>query len=180
MFFKNYNFKGFTSEDYSFLSLKDNEFEIPLTNSNHPGSFLFKRKNHIHEGIDLYVKEDTEVLAIENGKIIDIGIFTGEEVNSPWWNTTQYISILVNDKYVYLYGELEVYTNLKINDIIQKSTPLGKIKPVLKEFKNNRPINMLHFEVYDYNKYKGPGEYINQNEFGLLDPLTIINLGELK
>lgn len=174
MFLKGYKFKGLTDKDYSFLDLKENEYEIPI-GGNHPGSFGFKRRNHIHEGIDIYCKEGDIALAIEEGVVLDIGIFTGAEVESPWWNKTEYISILVNN-YVYLYGEIVVNKKIKIHDTIRIGEELGTITPVLKEFKNKRPRNMLHFEIYEAKKYKGPGELTENNEYWLLNPIDIIKI----
>jgi hypothetical protein len=45
------------------------EFKTP--EQTEPGSFAFVRKNHVHEGIDLYCKENTIVLG---GKILWHGV----------------------------------------------------------------------------------------------------------
>ncbi len=173
MFFKNYKLKGFATEDYSFEKLKDYEVEIPI-GKNHPGSFGFKRKHHTHEGIDLYCKENDEVLSLTDGKIIDINNFTGELCGSPWWNNTSYVSIEYK-KFIIVYGEIIVNSNLRIGDIINKNDIIGKITPVLKEIKNNRPINMLHLELYEKEYYTEPKEWIEEKPKRLLSPLLLFD-----
>lgn len=173
MFIKNYNLVGLTNKDFSFEDLKENELEIPYGN-NHPGAFGFQRKNHIHEGIDLYCKENDIVISLTNGKVIDINYFTGDIVNSSWWNTTQYIAVEYN-KYIIVYGELIVNKSLSIGDTILENQELGYIVPVLKNSKNNRPINMLHLELYDKRFYKEPKEWIDKKPKGLLDPFLLID-----
>lgn len=168
MFFKK-EFKGYSYEDFSFLKLKSNEFEIPA-GGNHPGSFGFKRKNHIHEGIDIYCSENDIVYSISEGTVIKVDLFTGKEIGSPWWNTTSYIAI-ENKEYVFVYGELESF--VKEGDIIEIGMPLGKIIPVLKEDKG-RPLNMLHFEVYLKKEFSEPKEWIKNKPKGLLDPILIL------
>lgn len=178
MFFKNYKLKGFSKEDFSFLKLNSNEVEFPIGNK-HPGSFGFKRKNHIHEGIDLYCKENDEVLSLTNGIIVDINYFTGDKVNSPWWNETSYIAIEYDDL-VIVYGELKVNDKINIGDKIYKNDVIGNIIPVLKNKKNNRPINMLHLELYDKKLYTEPKEWIDKKPLGLLNPIKLLKTIMLK
>lgn len=170
MFFKDYKFVGFTNVDYSFLDLEENEVQIPY--GNHPGAFGFKRKHHFHEGIDLYCKENDIVLSLTSGIVVDIGLFTGERVNSPWWNETQYIAVQYKE-YVIVYGELIVNKNISVNDVIDENTELGYIVPVLKNAKNNRPTNMLHLELYDKNYYNESKEWITEKPIGLLNPIIL-------
>ena len=172
MFFKNYKLKGYSSKDFSFLDLKDEEVEIPF-GPEHPGAFGIQRKHHKHEGIDLYCKENDVVLSLTNGKVIDIGKFTGASVGSDWWNETEYIAIEYKN-YVIVYGELIVNSNIKINDIVSKEQELGRITPILKQNKNNRPINMLHLELYDKEHYTEPKEWIDIKPKGLLNPIILL------
>lgn len=169
MLFFNKKFKGFSKEDFSFLKLNKDEIEIPA-GGNHPGSFGFKRKNHIHEGIDIYCEENDIVYSISKGKVIKVDLFTGKEIGSPWWNTTYYIAI-ENEEYVFVYGEL--FPFVKEGDIIDIETQLGKIIPVLKEDKG-RPLNMLHFEVYLRKDFFEPSEWVSKKPKGLLDPIHIL------
>jgi murein DD-endopeptidase MepM/ murein hydrolase activator NlpD len=46
---------------------------IPTSGS---GSFWEDRGDRHHYGVDIYAPDNSDVLSIEDGKIIDIGIFT--------------------------------------------------------------------------------------------------------
>ena len=71
--------------------IRDYNYSIP--EGEHPGAFLKERKNHFHEGIDLYTKVNSEVVSMNDGVVFKIINFTGEAVGSPWWNSTQAIKI---------------------------------------------------------------------------------------
>lgn len=129
-----------------FLPDYKNNTEIPI--GMHPGSFAVKRKNHIHEGIDLYCENGEEVYAIESGVIVNIAHFTGEFIASPWWNNTK--CIMVEGKTgVFNYGELNPLETLKVGDSVHEGQLIGHITPVLKKDKG-RPMNMLHLELYKH------------------------------
>lgn len=135
-----------TKSETGFLSDYKDRTEIPL--NPHPGSFAQKRKNHIHEGIDLYCDKGDEVFAIEDGVIIKIKAFTGTMVNSPWWNDTW--CVLVEGKTgVFNYGEIIPNENLKEGMLIKEGQIIGEIETVLKNDKG-RPMSMLHLELYQH------------------------------
>lgn len=143
-----------------FLSNYSDNTEIPLYP--HPGSFAYKRKNHIHEGIDLYCQKGDEVLAIEDGVIVKIKQFTGKAVKSEWWNDTW--CVLVEGKSgVFNYGELIPHQNLKEGMIIKEGTIIGHIETVLKEDKG-RPMNMLHLELYKHGTTDAIAEWSRNQE----------------
>jgi murein DD-endopeptidase MepM/ murein hydrolase activator NlpD len=127
-----------------FLQSYKEKTEIPV--GNHPGSFGYVRKNHIHEGIDLYAEEGDEVISIEDGEIISIIPFTGEIANSPWWNNTYCVFIKHKD-YVINYGELVPLQTLKVGDLIKGGQVIGNIRTVLL-INKGRPMAMLHLEMY--------------------------------
>lgn len=127
-------------------SFKDTT-EVPI--GEHPGSFSYQRKNHIHEGVDLYCESEDEVVAIEYGEVIKIMPFTGEQVGSPWWNETWSILVKHNSFYIN-YGELTPSNSISVGSILNEGDVLGYIKTVLKKDKG-RPMTMLHIEMYDIN-----------------------------
>lgn len=130
------------------------------------------RKYDIHTGIDLFCEEFSNVYAIESGQVINKNQFTGEEVGSPWWNSTDFL--LIKGNFNFLYGEIE--SSLKIGDNVKEGDIIGRVKKVLKVDKG-LPMCMLHLELYD-NDYKGNGEIWNLGEEQppmLLDPTDIIN-----
>lgn len=151
-----------------FLSSYENSVELPI--ESHPGSFGFKRKNHIHEGIDFYCEENDEVYSVEDGIVIDIKNFTGESVGSHWWNETQMIFIK-HKNFCLNYGEIIVNKNIKIGDEINCGQHLGNVKTVLKKNKG-RPMTMLHIEMYEKNIKTSVDSWNlnNQKPIGLIDP----------
>lgn len=155
-----------------FLSDYTNQTEIPLLP--HPGAFAKKRKHHRHEGIDLYANDGDDVIAIESGIVIDIFQFTGENVNSPWWNDTFGI-LIEGENYTLNYGELIPHKDLNIGDKIKAGELIGNIKTVLKVNKG-RPMSMLHLEMYK----KGTKKTINMWDLNkekpkeLLDPTILL------
>lgn len=139
------------------------ETEIPVS-KNHPASFLYQRKNHQHEGIDLYCENGQEVVAMVSGLITNIIPFTGEIAGFPWWNNT-YAVLIEDEQGVWIYGELEPTQDLKIGSYINESETIGHIIPVLKKNKNNRPMHMLHLERY---------------QKGIKNSIGVLNLNECK
>lgn len=133
------------SSETEFLESYHEITEIPLLP--HPGAFSKIRKNHIHEGIDLYCNNGDEVIAIESGVIVKVHAFTGEIANMPWWNNTW--SLLVEgNNYTINYGELNPLPDLKEGDLVKEGQVIGHVTTVLKKNKG-RPMNMLHLEQYE-------------------------------
>jgi len=164
-----------TIDQYSWM-IRDfsKETEIPVS-KNHPASFLYQRKNHQHEGIDLYCENGQEVIAMVSGIITNIIPFTGEIAGYPWWSNT-YGVVIEDEEGVWIYGELQPLNDLKIGKYIEEGSTIGHIIPVLKNKKNNRPIHMLHLERYQ----KGIKNSIGILELGknkpdfLLDPIPFL------
>lgn len=160
-----------TQESESFKTMKDNETGLPL--SPHPGSFGFVRKNHTHEGVDLYVPEGTPVFAVENGIIVNIIKFTGEHCGSDWWENTW--SVMIEGKSgVVNYGEI-IPSEFNVGDFITRGDIVGAVKKVLKKDKG-RPMSMLHLELYKHGT-KNCVEWKNEKDENLLDPTPyLLNL----
>lgn len=141
----------------------------------HPGSYGYRRKGYWHTGIDLYTKEFEPVLAVEAGKVVRKGSFTGEQDGTPWWLNTDYIMVEGNSGVV-LYGEIEL-PSLTVGDKVAAGNIVGRVKRVVKPGNDRFDISgwrpsMLHFELYKHGCYE-PAETINDN---LIDPTEkIIN-----
>lgn len=144
-------------------------WKFPLDNCNgipvsgHPGSFLYKRKHHIHTGIDLYTVDKAKVCAVEDGKIVGIEHFTGPKDNSPWWNDTDCI-LIEGASGVICYGEVSASILVNIGTNVQRGSYIGRVKQVLKEGKERSDImghstSMLHLEIYPHGKYTAFQEY---------------------
>lgn len=125
---------------------------IPL--NRHPGAFNVKRKYDVHEGIDLYCNNNTLVYPMLSGEVLNIGLFTGDKVGSPWWEETYYITIYNKQRNITIcYGEIHKPL-LKIGENISKSHLISKVKNVLDESKIRKDIPghsnyMLHLEIYE-------------------------------
>ena len=107
-----------------------------------PGSFGYVRKNHIHEGVDLYGEDGEEVYPFIAGVVIAVYDFTGASVGMPWWNETKAVAI-ADEAGVWVYGEISPVVN--VGDVVTPSETIGRLKQVLKKDKG-RPMTMLHVE----------------------------------
>ncbi len=138
---------GPTENSMSFQSIdKWNEVEIPI--GDHVGAFGVKRKNHIHNGVDLYCYEIEPVFAVEDGTIVDVRQWTGEDAGSPWWEDTWAI-LVEGESGVVAYGEIFLIDPIITNNKIKRGDLVGTVKTVLKENKG-RPITMLHLQMYKH------------------------------
>ncbi len=155
-----------------FLSSYKHTTEIPI--NPHPGSFGYIRKNHIHEGIDLYANEGDNVISIHDGTVVSIVPFTGEIAESPWWNNT-YSIMIEHENYTINYGELIPVESLKIGDKIKAGDVIGHIKTVLLKDKG-RPMAMLHLEMYEKGTVEPIKEWSKNKEkpVNLLDPTDLL------
>lgn len=110
------------------------------------GGFAARRKNHIHEGVDIYAPEGEPVFAMESGLVYGVYQFTGEAVGSPWWNDTCCVMICGRSGIIN-YGEIVVDPSIFIGIRVDAGRQLGTVKQVLKNDKG-RPMSMLHLERY--------------------------------
>jgi hypothetical protein len=148
-----------------------------------PGSFGFKRKHEIHNGVDIYCKDGCDVFAVEDGVVVDIKPFTGKQNGTDWWNDTWAICVKGKSGVV-CYGEMAEKFNFAIGDTIKVNDCIGKIKAVLPIHKIRKDIRhhnnaMLHIQLFkDYENDEQLADwYPNQerNKF-LLDPTPYLNL----
>lgn len=156
-----------TSNDseHGFLNSYEHATEIPLLP--HPGAFSKVRKNHIHEGIDLYCQEGDPVIAMESGVIVNIKAFTGDIAGSPWWNNTWAV-LIKSPCGVLNYGEIQPSPHWQIGDTIQEGEIIGHVVTVLKKDKG-RPRSMLHLEYYE----EGTIDSIPEWPLNTLKPLQL-------
>ena len=119
---------------------------IRVPNSKHEGGFGYVRKNHIHEGVDLYQPPETNVYALETGVVVGIFPFTGKSVGSNWWNDTDCVMIS-GESGVLNYGEIKVDQHVSVGATVIAGQLIGSIVQVLKKNKG-KPMAMLHFERY--------------------------------
>lgn len=130
--------------DQEAQALSAQEVGIPL--GSHPGSFAFVRKHHIHEGVDLYCRIGTPVLAVEAGVVVAVEPFTGPIAGSPWWLPTKCVMVegLTG---VVVYGEIDPLQAIESGMRVKRGAQLGTVVRVIKRDKG-RPLSMLHLELH--------------------------------
>ncbi|BDR25629.1 peptidase M23 [Pseudomonas phage vB_Pa-PAC2] len=141
----------------------------------HPGGFAYQRKNHIHEGVDLYCKNKEPVFTMLSGKVVNIiKDFTGPGCGTPWWNKTS--ALVVEDVFgVWVYGEILVGNWINIGDTVPAGTCIGRVEQVLKKNKG-RPMSMLHVERYTKGTTNSIGlwQLNTSRPENLLDPTPLL------
>lgn len=149
------------------------------------GSFWEKRGDRHHCGIDVYAPEGSNVISIEDGMVIDIGIFTSPD-KITYWNTTYYILIKNNTGLICKYAELGDVT-VKIGKSVVAGQLIGHVGLVLnadeinhvspayiKKLKATRNQSMLHFELYGSFPPQSK-KYLGGNWFGHTKPKNMLN-----
>lgn len=168
-------YKGISQDSDSHTQI-DIQSDIELPDAQHCGGFKYQRQFHQHEGIDLYCENGTSVYTCDSGVVTKIDWLTGEECNSPWWNSTKFVAIKHdNDDYISLYGELSPKEHITIGYRVKKGEQIGEVVRVLKQDKG-RPTTMLHFEQYKTNADEIPFCADNDKPFSeyLVDPLPYL------
>jgi murein DD-endopeptidase MepM/ murein hydrolase activator NlpD len=150
-----------------------------------PGSFWECREDRRHCGIDIYAPEGSDVLSIEDGKVIDIGVFTSPD-KASYWNTTYYVLIENKTGCVCKYAELgDVVVN--VDEQIKGGQLIGHVGLVLdvdkvtkesplyiRKIKEKRNQSMLHFELYKSFPFENRN-YLGGNWFGDVKPTCLLD-----
>lgn len=155
-------------------SWKDMEYGTTgLPVAQHPGAFGVRRKNHVHEGVDLYAPVGTTVLAVEAGVVVAVKPFTGPKASLPWWLDTECVMVEGRSGVV-VYGEIEAAGYMAVGRSISKGEHIGYIKRVLREDKG-RPTAMLHLELHTPGTDECPSWDLADNRpESLLDPTPFL------
>ncbi|KYK23645.1 hypothetical protein AYK25_06575 [Thermoplasmatales archaeon SM1-50] len=162
---------------------------IPI--NGYPGSFWEDRDDRRHCGIDIYAPEWSDVIAIENGKVINIGLFTSS-LWVPYWNTTYYILIKNTTSYICKYAELRD-VNVHIDEKVNSGQLIGHVGQVLnsqnitkespsyiKRLLRKKKLSMLHLEllkvpVINIEEYLGGNWYGSKKPSYLVDPTSYLS-----
>jgi hypothetical protein len=134
------------------------------------GVFGAIRKFDIHTGIDLYCAPGSDVFAMEDSVVVEVGPFTGVGVNMPWWNDTSYLVAKGDSGYI-LYGEIS--TSLSPGHALTAGCSLGTVETVLKKDKG-LPMTMLHLELYSYWSVWVSWDLQAPKPLNLMDPTPLI------
>ena len=157
--------------------------QIPVKGS--PGSFWENRGDRFHCGVDIYAPEGSKVLSIEDGKVIETGVFTFPE-KVDYWNKTFYALIENNSGIICKYAEMDD-VKVKKGESIKAGQLIGHVGQVLnsKKIEKTSPLyiqninknqnnSMLHFELYN-KKTDLSKKYLGGNWFGSKKPNTLLD-----
>ena len=167
-----------------------NSYSKNIPEQGSAGSFWEDRRDRHHCGVDIYAKKGSEVVSIEDGIVVAVGISTSDEI-LPYWNKTFYIVIKNNSGFYCKYAELDDVI-VKKGSLIKSGQLIGHVGLVLnsdkinekspeyiQKLKNKNP-SMLHFELYSekpiitHKNYLG-GNWFNFNKpDNLLDPTAYL------
>ncbi len=134
-------------------------YKKSLPEEGEPGSFWEDRGDRFHCGIDILAPEGSEVLAMENGYVIDKGIFTSPEMSS-YLLKTYYVIIKTDNKIMIKYAELkEVFVST--GDYVDVGQVIGTVGVALspdkityqdpyylQEMAHKGHVSMLHLELF--------------------------------
>lgn len=139
-----------TSDSESFRVMPTNVTGLPM--HGHPGAFGVRRKNHTHEGVDLYAPQGTPVYAVEAGQVVRVAPFTGPKAGLPWWLDTSAVWV-EGASGVVLYGELDPVVS--VGTLVVPGQLIGHVERVLVNDKG-RPLAMLHLELHTAQSREAP------------------------
>lgn len=155
------------------------------------GGFLEDRLDRVHCGVDLYASKGDLIHGIENGKVVDVSVFTSSDM-IPYWNTTFQVLILSDSGLFYRYAELED-TFIEKDQIIKEGDVIGSVGQVLnpdavhmdspeyiKRLVTKGNLSMLHLEIYTMSPpesswYSGGNWFGKDLPNGLKNPRDILN-----
>ncbi|NYT01547.1 MAG: M23 family metallopeptidase [Methanosarcinales archaeon] len=172
----------------------------PLPSSSHrdvptsgPGSFWEDRIDRRHCGVDLYAARGSPVASVEDGLVLEVGVFTSPR-RTAYWNATFYILVQGQDGRVLNYAELErlaaapgdqVRTGDLLGQVGQVLNPeaIGdEAPPYIQRLRDGGCSSMLHLELYSSwedslladRSYSGGNWFAEERPEGLLDPSAIL------
>lgn len=163
-------------------------YQLPLPGQ--AGSFWEDRGDRRHAGVDIYAPAGSEVVATEDGVVLDVSIFTSPE-RLPYWNTTYCVLLQNAEGMVFRYAEMGDVT-VKQGDRVAAGQMLGHVGTVLdlnkidhrspayiQRLKHSGSPSMLHFEIYrtppnTQKEYLGGNFFSTDKPGDLIDPLPYL------
>ncbi len=150
-----------------------------------PGCFWEDRGDRFHCGVDIYAPFDSPVIAIADGLVLQVQLFTSPEM-IRYWNLTYAVIIHHKSGLVVRYAEMGE-TLVHAGDRITGGDPIGRVGMVLepsriteqaplyiqKLKKKNNPT-MLHIEMFDRYPFEIP-DYLGGNTFQKLRPDCLVD-----
>jgi len=149
------------------------------------GSFWEDRNDRNHCGVDIYAPVGSDVVSIEDGRVIGVGVSTSSQ-EIYYWNQTFYILIKNQTGLFCKYAELGSI-DVEVGDSVRVGQKIGVVGPVLnldgincatplyiQKLKDSGKASMLHFELYNSKPTKSL-KYLGGNWFGLRMPKGLID-----
>jgi murein DD-endopeptidase MepM/ murein hydrolase activator NlpD len=143
-----------TDDSESFSEMPAGSTGLPV--APHPGAYSAVRRFDVHEGVDLYAPHGMVVSAVEDGVVVDIEIFTGPAVETPWWRETYAMTVEGASGRV-VYGEIR--PEVEVGGQVKAGDRLGTVVQVLRKDKG-RPMAMLHLELYVNGRLVDPTDFL--------------------
>jgi murein DD-endopeptidase MepM/ murein hydrolase activator NlpD len=154
------------------------------------GAFWEDRGDRHHCGVDIYAPEGSDVLAMDDGRVLEVGMFTAPE-KVPYWNVSHYIFIHHGDGVIARYAELRDVT-VEPAQAVKAGQRIGHVGSVINvqkikasspgyilRLKLNGRASMLHLELYrslqgSEDAYLGGNTFSGVKPGGLLDPTAVL------
>lgn len=164
-----------------------------LPRAGQPGSFWEDRGDRRHCGVDIYAPCGSEVMAVEDGKVLETGVFSSAR-QYPYWNDTHYVLVQHVSGVFARYAELaEVKVaggeGIKVGDTIGAVGQVLDVKkidesspPYIQRLKEANTPSMLHLEFYTEppkgsSNYSGGNWFAQDRPHNLLDPALFLMTG---
>lgn len=163
-----------------------NSYENEFPRAGSPGSFWEDRNDRHHCGVDIYAPIGSKVVAIDSGRVLDVGVFTSPS-GYDFWNVSYYVIIKSDENIVYKYAGLENVL-LKPGNTVNSGDEIGVVAAAINTDRvsskdpfyireliyKNQP-SMLHLEIYkapiiEIRPYLGGNFLGNYKPQSLLDP----------
>lgn len=150
------------------------------------GAFWEDRKDRHHAGVDMYAPCESPVVAIEDGEVVDVDVFTNPQM-IHYWFVTYSVMIRTADGQIHRYAEMKDAC-VKKGDFVKGGDVIGHVGYVLNvdEINETSPgyvqklkaagdASMLHFEIHnrypcEISNYKGGNFFQDDCPDYLVDP----------
>jgi murein DD-endopeptidase MepM/ murein hydrolase activator NlpD len=156
------------------------------------GAFWEDRGDRHHCGVDIYAPEGSNVLAMDDGRVLEVGVFTAPQ-KVPYWHVTHYVFIDHGDALIARYAELRDVT-VESGQTVKAGQVVGHVGSVInvekikasspgyiQRLKRNGRASMLHLELYrtlpgTLKAYLGGNTFGGVKPGGLLDPTDVLKV----
>ena len=171
-----------------FWPVPDTTPRIPA--SNDPGSFWEDRGDRRHMGIDIYAPKGSRVVSIEDGTVLQTGVFTTPDL-SPHWNLTAQVIIAHTSGVFCRYAELHDVTVEEgsrvhggevighIGEVLNFSRVSARSPAYIRDLMAAGRSSMLHLEVYSSApkpvfEYQGGNWFLPRKPVHIMDPALFL------